>query len=138
VSTSSVASDAAERLRRRYPTSRVPRPLKIVAVGVLAVVFLSWLIWTATVHANPVASGDVESYAVLSDREIAVTVVVDRPDPSIAVVCNVVAQAADFQSVGAMDRLEVPPRAERLVNLKIVIKTFRRATTASVKSCALP
>lgn len=133
-----VSSEAAERLRLRYPTSRVPRPLKIGAVAVLAIVFLSWLIWTATLHANPVVSGDVQSYTVLSDREIAVTVVVDRPDPSVAVVCNVIAQASDFQSVGAMDRLEVPPRAERVVNLRIVIKTFRQATSASVKSCSLP
>ncbi len=105
---------------------------------VLGAVFLSWLVWSATLHANPVVSQTVSSYTVLSDRQISVTVTVDRPDPSIAVVCNVVAQAADFQSVGADDRLEVPPRAERIVNVTVTLQTLRRATSASVKSCSLP
>jgi len=132
------SSEAAERLRLRYPSPRVPRPVVIISVALLAIVFLTWLIWAASIRATPVVSGQVEAYQVVSDREIAVTVTVDRPDPSVAVVCNVVAQASDFQSVGAVDRLEVPARAERVVNLRIVIKTFRRATTASVKSCSLP
>jgi hypothetical protein len=133
-----VTSDAAERLRLRYPRSRLPRPVLIGGVVLLAAVFLSWLFWTATVHANPVVSQTVSSYTVLSDREISVTITVDRPDPSIAVVCNVVAQAADFQSVGANDRLEVPATAERVVNVKITLQTLRRATSATVKSCSLP
>ena len=129
---------AAERLRLRYPPSRLSRPVLIGAVVLLGVVFLTWLIWAATVHANPVVSGQVSAYRVVSDREIDVTVTVDRPDPSMAVVCNVVAQAADFQAVGALDRLEVPPRAERVVNVTVTLKTLRRATSASVKSCSLP
>jgi hypothetical protein len=138
VGAESATSAAADRLRLRYPRSRLPRPLLIVALAVLAAAFLTWVLWSATVHANPVVSGQVSSYTVRSDQLIAVTVTVDRPDPSVAVVCNVVAQASDFQAVGAIDRLEVPPRPERVVDVTITIKTLRRATSASVKSCSVP
>jgi hypothetical protein len=109
----------------------------IVAVGVVAAVFLGWLIWTAWFHARPAVAGQVSAYTVLSDREIAVTVTVDRLDPSVPVVCNVVAQAADFTAVGAVDRLAVGPRPERVVDVRFTIKTLRRATSASVKSCSV-
>jgi hypothetical protein len=134
----SVTSEAAERLRLRYPQSRLPRPLLAVAVVALSTVFLGWLIWTATVHATPAVSGQVTSYTVLSDRQIAVTLTVDRPDPSRAAVCNVVAEAADFQAVGALDRVQIPARDQRVVDVTFTLQTLRRATTASVKSCSLP
>ncbi|MBA3528461.1 MAG: DUF4307 domain-containing protein [Propionibacteriaceae bacterium] len=130
-----ITSDAAERLRRRYPRPRLPRPLLIIAVTLLAAGSLVWLLLTATVHSRPVVSADVSAYNVLSDREISVTVTVDRPDPSVAVVCRLVAQATDFQTVGALDNLEIGPRPERVVNVTVTMKTLRRATSASVKSC---
>jgi hypothetical protein len=131
-------SEAAERLRLRYPQSRLPRPILAIAVVVLAAVFLGWLVWTASVHSTPAVSGQVTSYTVLSDREIAVTLTVDRPDPSRAAVCNVVAQAEDFQAVGALDRVQIPAVEQRVVDVTFTLKTLRRATTASVKSCSLP
>jgi hypothetical protein len=48
-------SDAAERLRRRYPKSRMPRPLLVALIGVGVVLALTWLIWTALRHSQPVA-----------------------------------------------------------------------------------
>lgn len=131
-----ITSDAAERLRRRYPPSRPPRPLLIIAVTLLAAGSLVWLLVTATMHSSPVVSADVSAFNVLSDGEISVTVTVDRPDPSVAVVCRLVAQATDFQTVGAIDNLEVGPRPERVVNVTVTMKTLRRATSASVKGCS--
>lgn len=108
-----------------------------VAAAVLAVAFIAWVIWTATAHSNPPVTGQVPAYQVLNDREVAVTVTVQRPDPSLAAVCNVVAQAADFQVVGALTRLEIPPRDEQVVNVTTTIKTLRRATSASVRGCEI-
>lgn len=109
----------------------------IASVGLLAVIFLGWVLWTASAHARPPVSAQVSSYRVLSDQEVRVTVTVQRPDPAKAVVCQVVAQAADFQQVGALDQLAVAPRTERVVDVTTTIKTFRRASSASVKSCSL-
>jgi len=131
-----VPSDAAERLRLRYPKSRLPRPVLGAASGLLALVFLAWVIWTASAHASPAVSGTVSSYHVTSDSEVSMTVTVQRPDPGKPAVCRVIAQAADFQLVGAAD-LYVPSRSEEVVNVTVQLKTLRRATSASVKSCSL-
>ena len=131
-------SEAAERLRLRYPRSRLPRPVLVTGVVVLGAAFLAWLIWTASVQSTPPVSGQISSYRVLSDQEVAVTLTVDRPDPSRAAVCNVVAQAADFQTVGAMERVAIPPQQSRVVDVTLTIKTLRRASSASVKTCSLP
>ena len=110
-------------------------PVVLVALG--AAVALGWLIWTATVHANPPVSGQVLTYRVLSDRVIEVTVAVDRPDPSRAAACHVVAQAQDFAQVGSIDQLAVGPRPEKVVDVTTRIRTLRRATSATVNNCYL-
>jgi hypothetical protein len=124
-----------ERLARRYPAPRVPRPVLIGIVVVVAVASLSWLIWTALVHAQPVVSANVATYTVVSDRRIDATVTIDRTDPSVPVVCRVSAQAEDFQPVGELN-LPVEATADRVVNVRISITTLRRATTAVIRECS--
>jgi Domain of unknown function (DUF4307) len=123
-----------ERLRHRYPKPRVPRPLLIGIVVVVAAVSLGWLVWAGLVHSNPTVSARVPSYTVVSDTRIDVTVTVDRPDPSIAVVCRISAQATDFQPVGEVN-LPVQASADRVVDVTVSITTLRRATTAVVREC---
>ena len=50
-------SDAAERLRLRYPPPRVPRPVVVALVAAGAAVGLGWLIWAALFHATPAVAG---------------------------------------------------------------------------------
>jgi len=127
--------EVAERLRRRYPPPRVPRPVKIALVVVVSAVAMVWLIWAALVHAQPDASAQVSKY-VVADASIAVTVTVDRPDPSRPVTCRVIAQAQDFQTVGEQ-QVPVPATEAKVVDVTVEVKTLRRATSASVKGCTL-
>ncbi len=92
-------TDAAERLRRRYPKPRVPRPAKVALVGLGVAIAMSWLIWAALVHSRPAVAAQVAAYTVTSDTAISVTISVDRRDPSVPVTCRLIAQAADFQPV---------------------------------------
>jgi hypothetical protein len=124
-----------DRLARRYPAPRVPRPLVIAIVAVVAAGSLTWLIWTALVHAEPVVSAKVAAYTVVSDSRIDATIIIDRPDPSIPVVCRVSAQAEDFQPVGEVN-LPVKGTADGVVNTTISITTVRRATTAVIRECS--
>jgi len=130
----SSAEDAAERLRQRYPRSRLPRPLLVTLVALLAAAGLSWLVWTASIHSNPAVSAQVTAYEVRSDTSVAVTLTVDRPDPSVPAVCRVIAQAVDFSPV-AEQQVAVPPADHRVVNLDLTLITLRRATSASVREC---
>lgn len=124
-----------ERLARRYPKPRLPRPLLIAIVAVIAALSLTWVIRTALHHAEPVVSAQVPGYTVVSDTKITVTITVDRPDPSIPVACRVSAKAVDFQPVG---ELIVPFEAtdDKVVNQTVTITTVRRATTAVVTECS--
>jgi hypothetical protein len=126
--------DVAERLRRRYPRSRVPRPVAITLVAVLTGLALWWLVTTALLHARPAAAAQVSAFTVRSDTRIAVTMTVDRLDPSVAVTCRLVAQAQDFQIVGER-AVHVPSSAIRLMNVNVELVTLRRATSATVKGC---
>lgn len=129
-----LSPEAAERLRRRYPRSRVPRPLLVGMIGLLAASGLLWLVWIASVHSRPSVSGQVTAYTVRSDTSVAVTLTVDRPDPRVPAVCRVIAQAVDFSPV-AEQQVSVPPTDFRVVNLDLTLTTLRRATSASVREC---
>jgi hypothetical protein len=124
-----------ERLARRYPAPRIPRPLLIALVAVIAAAAVTWLVRTALVHSQPVVAAKVAAYTVVSDTRIDATVTVDRPDPSVAVICRVSAQAADFQPVGEVN-LPVAATADRVVNVEVSITTLRRATTAVIRECS--
>lgn len=59
---------------------------------------------------------------------------VQRPDPSVAATCRVIAQSTDFQPV-AEQEVEVPASAIALANITLKLTTLRRATSASVTGC---
>lgn len=124
-----------ERLRRRYPPPRVPRPVIITLVAVGAIAALVWLLWVASVRSSPPVSGQVSTYTVVSETQIDLTLTVDRPDPSIPVVCTVIAQAANFERVGEMP-VEVAASEHRVVDVPVSLKTFHEATSASLDHCA--
>jgi hypothetical protein len=128
-------TDAAVRLARRYPPPRVPRPVLIALTALVTVVGLTWLVWVALLHAQPVASADVPYYNVTSDTSIDVTITVQRPDPSIPVTCRVLAQSTDFQPV-AEKQVLIPASTIKLADQKVTLTTLRRATSASVSGCS--
>ena len=127
-------SDAAERLARRYPTSRRPlRDWRVVA-GAVAAIGAGWLVWAATLGANPAVSARVDSFQVVSDAQVVVVVTIERPDPSIAVQCLVHAQAVSFERVGEVP-LTGPAGTEVSTRLEVTVRTFKAATTASIEGC---
>lgn len=125
---------AAERIRNRYPRSRLPRPVVVALIGLLALAGVGWLIWVATVHAQPAVSGQLAGFRVVSDSSVEVTLTVERPDPAVTARCLVIAQSMDFERVGEIE-VEVPASRHQLVDLPVTIKTLRRAISASVDSC---
>jgi hypothetical protein len=129
-------SDAAERLRLRYPPPRVPRSLVVGAVAVGAVVGLVWLVWSALFHATPAVAGQMSGFRVVSDTEIVVTLTVDRPDPAQPVVCRVSALGEDYAPVGEQ-QVQVPGTDAQVVNTQVRLVTLRRAMTASVNECEI-
>lgn len=121
-----------ERIAARYPARR---RWPFVALGiVLGVLLGTWTLWTALYHANPAVSAQVLSFQVVSDSEVRLVLHVDRPDPSVAGVCTVIAQSENYQQVGELD-VQLAPGTTRLVDVPVTLRTIARATSASLQSC---
>ena len=94
-------SDAAERLRRRYPAlAGAPTAADRRWSASVCAIALGWLIWAALFHSRPAVAAQVSAYTVVSDTAIDVTLTVERRDPAQPVTCRVLAQAADFSAGG--------------------------------------
>ena len=125
--------DAAARLARRYPQKRasrwwVPLALLLAAIGGI------WLIWAGVHGATGVVTARVDAFEVRSDTQMDVTVTVDRPDPAKGAECLLYAQAVSYDRVGETTvRLE--PGGSALTTLTIELRTFKRATSASIEAC---
>ena len=135
-SSASISAADAERIRRRYPRSRLPRAGWVALVAVGVAIAGGWLIWAATIGSNPAVTAVVSAYTVRSDTQIDATLTVDRADPSRPAACRVLAQATDFQPV-AEQTVSISPSAGKVVNVEVRLTTLRRATTAIVKECSL-
>ncbi len=131
-----ISDAAAERLRRRYPRPRMPRPLLISLIVAGALIAIGWLVWAGLDYSRPPVAGRVLAYRVTSDTAITVTLTVERRDPSRPARCRLVAQATDFQPV-AEQQVLVEPSSARVVDTEVVLTTLRRATSVSVKGCEL-
>ncbi|SDS25080.1 DUF4307 domain-containing protein [Microlunatus soli] len=120
----------------RYPQRRRRRPLVIVAVAVVAAIGLGWLIWAAAVHSRPTVSGAIHVWKVASDSSVTFTLTVERPDPSVAATCRVIAQATNFETVGEKT-ITVGPGTDRLTDVHDSLRTIRRATSVSMSGCTV-
>jgi hypothetical protein len=129
-------TDAGERLRRRYPKSRMPRPLLLGLISVGVIIAMTWLVWTALLHSRPAVAAHIQSFRIDSDTSVSVTLTVERRDPSAPATCRVLAQATDFQPVGEQ-QVPIAAGRDRVVDLNFALTTLRRATTVVVKGCAL-
>jgi hypothetical protein len=129
-------TDAAERLRRRYPKSRMPRPLLVGLISVGVVLALTWLVWTALLHSQPAVAAQVQAFRIESDTSVSVTITVDRSDPSVPATCRVLAQAADYQPVGEQ-QVAIPSSRTRVVDVNLLLTTMRRAAAVEVKECTV-
>jgi Domain of unknown function (DUF4307) len=129
--------EVAERLRRRYPRPRLPRPVLIALVALLVAVAGWWLVTTAWQRARPPFSAEVSAFQVETDTKINVTLTVERPDPSLPVTCRVVAQANDAGIVGEQ-AVTVPAAAANRMELSVTLITLRRAVSAEVRGCSVP
>ena len=127
-------TDAAARLARRYPPARTPRWLWVAIAATLALVGGSWMIWSALHGANPAISAKIVSFEVTSDQTVDVRVTTQRPDPTRPAVCTVIVQAESYDTVGQYP-IELGPGTEVLEDHPITVRTFKRGTSASIRSC---
>lgn len=125
---------AVSDLTSRYGAPRSHRRATIVAIVVLAAVFLTWVGWVAWTRSHPAVVGQIQSFDVTSDREVSVTFRIDRRDPAQPVTCRVFAQAVTYDRVAELD-VDVPAGTGRLTDTTVTLRTLKRATSASIEHC---
>jgi hypothetical protein len=111
------------------------RRLKLLAVAAIALALLAWVGWAAWSHGRPDVKAQLNSYDVLSPHEVVVVVDVHRRSGD-AVTCTLQAQADDHVIVGEKD-VTIPAGDAGDVQAKAIVRTDRKATTATVLQCAL-
>ena len=124
------------RIAARYPARR---PIDVL-VGVVAVAALlgaiTVVVLSGLVRANPPVAAMVRQFDVTSPQEIAVTLVVQRTDPTQAATCSLTAQAVNYEYVGELD-VAIPPGTETLTRVALTMKTLKKATSVSVERCLI-
>ena len=109
----------------------------IALVALLVAVAGWWLVTTAWQRSRPPFAVEVSAFQVETDTKINVTLTVERPDPSLAVTCRVVAQANDAGIVGEQAVI-VPAAAASRMEMSVTLITLRRAVSAEVRGCSVP
>ncbi|MGH3373047.1 MAG: DUF4307 domain-containing protein [Nocardioidaceae bacterium] len=122
-------------LATRYPARRAGRHLLlVVGSGLLAAVFLGWLVWVMLSHGRPEVTSDMVSFEVVDEHRATATFTVVRRTPEVRASCLLRAQSADHAVVGEVN-LEVGPGGRETTTLVETVRTEREATTVDVVGC---
>lgn len=117
----------------RYGASKATRwPVIALVVAILGV---SWLMWTALYHSNPPLRSQLISFTIPNDREASVRYSIERSDGQRVVVCTLIARDFDKSIVGQIDHKI--PAGQSKVELVTVVPTRSQAVNADVSSCRL-
>jgi hypothetical protein len=126
-------------LAERYGVpSPVRRRAVIVGTVVLAVVFLTWLGWTALAHGDPEVSSDLVAFTIDDEHAATARVDVRLGDDDAEATCLLRAIAEDHAVVGELSFDVDAATLEGGSTLERVIRTDRRATSVELVGCTTP
>ena len=125
--------EVADRLARRYPVKRRLLDWRVLAVvcGLLAA---AWIGWVAMDGATPPVAARVDTFEVVSDTEVKVTLTIEREDPQRAAGCLLFVQAVSYERVGEL-QVTLPPDGQRVSRQELSVRTFKRGTSAALEGC---
>jgi hypothetical protein len=110
----------------------------IVGTVVLAVVFLTWLGWTALAHSQPDVSSDLVTFTIDDEHAATARVDVRLGDDDADATCLLRAIAEDHAVVGELSFAVDAAALEGGSTLERVIRTDRRATSVELVGCTTP
>lgn len=106
-----------------------------IPAAIFAIAGIPWLLWSAGYHSQPTVRHELISFEVVDDQRISMTYLLERNEPSIDVICTLVARDFEKNIVGERtDRFE-PTKAVGKVVRTSEIATRIQAVNADVISC---
>jgi Domain of unknown function (DUF4307) len=128
-------TDGSRTLADRYGR---PAPWRRTAVlvgsGILGLLALTWLAWSALFHVSPEVSSEIVGWEVVDDHAITarIDVVLRGDGEDLDATCQVRAIAADHTVVGEASFVPEDGRNE------VEVRTERRATAVESLGCTTP
>ena len=118
-------------LRNRYGISERRNALRWVLL--IALISLSWLIWSAIYHSTPAIRSALISFQVRNSSAVELRYSVDVAEPNRSHICRVIARDYSMNLVGQVDdRL---PTGVAHMERTIVIHTRAQAVNAGIELC---
>jgi hypothetical protein len=125
-----------DELADRYGApSRGRQRLVIAASGILGVVFLAWLGWTALAHADPEVSSELVTFTVDDEHTATARLAVRLRDDDVVATCVVRAIAEDHSVVGEVSFTVDAATLDGSSEVTREIRTERRATSVDKVGC---
>jgi len=115
--------------------SRARQRVVIAASGVLGVVFVAWLGWTALFHGDPEVSSDIVTWSIEDEHTATAEVDVRLSDDDAEATCVLRAYAEDHTVVGELAFQVDTAALENGSRLDQEIRTERRATSVELVGC---
>jgi hypothetical protein len=120
-------------LNQRYGITKSNKSWRWIA-GLLLILGIPWLLWSAWHHSNPVIQSSLVSFSPIDEKSIEITFDITRRNPEQSVLCTLVARDIDKNVVGESD-LSIAPSSERIIRESATIPTRLRAVNAAVLRC---
>ena len=114
---------------------RSKKPLSRWLALALLIVGIPWLIWSAWHYSNPEIRTSLVSFNPIDEESIDITFDLTRRDPSISMLCTVVARDIEKNVVGERD-ISITPSTMKLTRYTAKIPTRLRAVNADILRCA--
>jgi len=113
----------------------LPRRTVVVALGLVAAVFTSWVVWAGLGAADREVRWEDVGFQVVGADRVEVTFDVIK-DPEATARCTVTALSSGYATVG-LATVDVGPARERVVRTVTTVRTQQRAVTGIVDECEL-
>ncbi|MFM8404702.1 MAG: DUF4307 domain-containing protein [Actinomycetota bacterium] len=105
-----------------------------IPAAIFMILFLPWLMWSAWHHSNPEFRITLVSFQNDKSDSIDITYLIERRDPSQALICTVVARDIDKNVVGEIED-SIPPSTSKQVTHTTTIPARITPVNAAVLDC---
>ena len=121
---------ASDRIAQRYGgRSAWGRTAFLAAGGVLIAALIGWFVWAVWLHSHPKVGSSMDSWKLVGDNAVTITVDVHIYDATAHPTCSVMAYAEDHSTVGEHSFRPISGRQT------ITLRTERAATSVDWRGC---
>lgn len=105
-----------------------------VFAATLLVALISWLLWAANYHSDPVVKVNLISFKAINEKSMGINFQITRRDPAQPIECTLVAVDIDKYVVGEIEYRIAPGKKRETINTMIPTRSY--SVSALISRCA--